>query len=249
MLQAATIPISLTGLSNGIFTAMRLVLFDIDGTLLRAQGLGLVVMERVGRRLLGPAFTLEGIDFGGALDPWIFRQAAVRLGHDDPSHLHPKFRDAYLAELERELDLGEERRPILLPGVLAALAAFRGDPAATLGLVTGNYGRAVPLKLRAAGIDPAQFVVGAFGDDAPTRPDLVRLAMEQWRARGADPDPQRVVVIGDTPRDVDCAKKNGCRSIAVATGWHTAEQLEAGGADLVLRDLTELMGRLDTLWD
>ena len=156
------------------------------------------------------------------------REAAGRLGHHDPSHLHPEFRDAYLAELARELDLGE-RRPILLPGVLAALAAFRDDPIATLGLVTGNYGRAVPLKLRAAGIDPEQFVVGAFGDDAPTRPDLVRLAMEQWRARGAEPDPRRVVVIGDTPRDVDCAKKNGCRSVAVATGRHTVEELEAGG--------------------
>ena len=226
---------------------MRLVLFDIDGTLLRAQGLGLVVMERVGRRLLGPAFTLDGIDFGGALDPWIFRQAAERLGHDDPSHLHPEFREAYVSELARELDRGE-RRPILLPGVTSALAAFRGDRTATLGLVTGNYARAVPLKLRAAGIDPAQFVVGAFGDDAPTRPDLVRLAMEQWRARGADPDPRRVVVIGDTPRDVDCAKKNGCRSIAVATGWHTFEQLRAGGADLVLRDLTALGPALDRVW-
>jgi hypothetical protein len=156
-----------SGPNEGIFTAMRLVLFDIDGTLLRAQGLGLAVMERVGRRLLGPAFTLDGIDFGGALDPWIFRQAATRLGHDDPSHLHPAFRDAYLAELARALDQGEQP-PILLPGVIAALAAFRGDPTATLGLVTGNYARAVPLKLRAAGIDPEQFVVGAFGDDAPT---------------------------------------------------------------------------------
>ncbi len=226
---------------------MRLVLFDIDGTLLRAQGVGLRVMERVGRSLLGPAFTLEGIDFGGALDPWIFGQAAQRLGHDDPSHLHPTFRDAYLVELARELG-DDDRRPVLLPGVLAALAAFRDDPIATLGLVTGNYARAVPLKLRAAGIDPEQFVVGAFGDDAPTRPDLVRLAMEQWRARGAAPDPRRVVVIGDTPRDIDCAKKNGCRSIAVATGWHTVEQLEAAGADLVVRDLTALMPLLETVW-
>lgn len=226
---------------------MRLVLFDIDGTLLRAQGVGLVVMERVGRRLLGPSFTLEGIDFGGALDPWIFRQAAQRLGHADPNHLHPAFRDAYLVELAHQLG-EDERRPVLLPGVLATLAAFRDDPTATLGLVTGNYARAVPLKLQAAGIDPAQFVVGAFGDDAPTRPDLVRLAMEQWRARGADPDPRRVVVIGDTPRDIDCAKKNGCRSIAVATGWHTVEQLEAAGADLVVRDLTALMPLLDMVW-
>jgi phosphoglycolate phosphatase len=225
---------------------MQLVLFDIDGTLLRAHGVGARAMTRAGCRLLGPGFTLDGIEFGGALDPWIFRQAAQRLGPPDRSHLHTEFRDLYLVELAQELERSAER-PEILPGVAAALAAVSADSRMTMGLVTGNYARAVPLKLRAVGIDPAQFVVGAFGDDAPPRPDLVRLAMEQWRAR-PDPDPRRVVVIGDTPRDIDCAKKNGCRSIAVATGWHTVEQLEAGGADVVLRDLTALPRALDGLW-
>ncbi len=225
---------------------MRLVLFDIDGTLLRAHGVGARAMTRAGCRLLGPGFTLDGIDFGGALDPWIFRQAAQRLGHHDPSRLHPEFRDLYLLELAQELEQTEER-PLILPGVAAALAAVGADSSTTMGLVTGNYARAAPLKLRAVGIDPGQFVVGAFGDDAPTRPDLVRLAMGQWRAR-TDPDPRRVVVIGDTPRDIDCAQQNGCRSIAVATGWHTVEQLEASGADVVLPDLTALGPVLDRLW-
>src|SRR5690349_11579325 len=133
-------------------------------------------MERAGRRVLGPAFTLDGIDFGGALDPWIFREAARRLGHDDASEFHAAFRDAYLVELPREMERAAPR-PEILPGVAAALATFGGDASATLGLVTGNYARAVPLKLRAVGIDPAQFVIGAFGDDAPTRPELVRLAI------------------------------------------------------------------------
>ena len=225
---------------------MRLVLFDIDGTLLRAHGVGARAMTRAGRRLLGPAFTLEGIDFGGALDPWIFRQAAQRLGHHDPSPFHAEFRDLYLLELVQELEQGAEQS-VILPGVADALAAVGADSMATMGLVTGNYGRAAPLKLRAAGIDPAQFVVGAFGDDAPTRPALVRLAMGQWGA-GTDPDPRRVVVIGDTPRDVDCARENGCRSIAVATGWHTVAQLKASGADVVLPDLTGLSPVLDRLW-
>lgn len=226
---------------------MRLVLFDIDGTLLRGQGAGARAMERAGRRLLGPEFTLEGIDFGGALDPWIFREAATRMGRSDAIELHCEFRDAYLVELVSELD-ASEKGPEILPGVAAALSALASDPAATLGLVTGNYSRAAPLKLRAAGIDPAQFVVGAFGDDAPTRPGLVRLAIERWKARGATPDPKRVVVVGDTPRDVDCAKKNGCRSVAVATGWHTAEELHASGADVVVPDLTDLARVLDVFW-
>ena len=138
--------------------------------------------------------------------------------------------------------------PENLPGVAAALAALGADDTATLGLVTGNYARAAPLKLHAAGINPAQFVVGAFGGDAPTRAGLVRLAMRRWDARGGKPDPRHVVVIGDTPRDVDCAKQNGCRSIAVATGNHTTDQLAATGADAVLPDLTTLPERLRALW-
>jgi phosphoglycolate phosphatase len=226
---------------------VRLVLFDIDGTLIHGHGIGGRCMERAGRGLLGPEFTLSGIDFGGALDPWIFRQAAERLGHTEVSRIHPEFHERYLVELADDIARGE-RLPEMLPGVAEALTVLGADPTLTLGLVTGNYTRAAPLKLRAAGIDPAQFVLGAFGEEAPTRPDLVKLAMERWSARGADADPRHVVVIGDTPRDVDCAKKNGCRAVAVATGWHTLEQLEATDADVVARDLTAIGDLLRSLW-
>lgn len=225
---------------------MQLVLFDIDGTLLAGQGLGAYAMERAGRRLLGEAFTLEGIDFGGALDPWIFGEAVRRLGRADALSLHEAFHEAYIAELALALDAGV-RKPLVIDGVADALSALGRAASLTLGLVTGNYTRAAPLKLSAAGIDPAQFVVGAFGDEAPTRPDLVRLAMERWAARGGTAHPERVVVIGDTPRDVDCAKRNGCRCIAVATGRHSMDQLEGLGADHVvpnLRGLTELLRAL-----
>ncbi len=224
---------------------MYLVLFDIDGTLLRGQGVGSRAMERVGKRVLGPAFTLDGIEFGGALDPWIFREAARRIGRDDADAFHAEFRDAYIGELALVLD---EQRPELIAGVAAALAELASDETVTLGLVTGNYARAVPLKLAAVGIDMSQFVVTAFGDEGPTRPELVRLAVERWGARGAEPAPERVVVIGDTPRDVDCAKRNGCRSVAVATGWHTLEQLAQTGADRVVADLTGLRDLLRELW-
>lgn len=226
---------------------MRLVLFDIDGTLLRGQGVGARAMERAGRRLLGPEFTLEGIDFGGALDPWIFREAVVRMGRSDAEELLSSFRDAYLVDLVSELETSRTG-PEILPGVAAALHALAADPLATLGLVTGNYSRAAPLKLRSVGIDPGQFEVGAFGDDAPTRPELVRLAIERWTARGGTPDPKRVVVVGDTPRDVDCARKNACRSVAVATGWHTEKEPRDSGADVVVPDLLDLPRVLEALW-
>ena len=225
---------------------MELLLFDIDGTLLAAQGIGASAMERAGQRLFGEAFTLKGIDFGGALDPWIFREAFARLGRTDALDHHDAFHEAYIAELTRALESGE-RRPRVIDGVASALASLGNVPAYTLGLVTGNYTRAVPLKLSAAGIDPAKFVVGAFGDEAPTRPDLVRLAMERWVKRGGGGRADRVVVIGDTPRDIDCARRNGCRCIAVATGRHTMQELDGHGADHVVPDLTNLAELLRAL--
>ncbi|HEX4339591.1 MAG TPA: HAD family hydrolase [Polyangiaceae bacterium] len=226
---------------------MYLVLFDIDGTLLRSQGLGSGAMERAGRRLFGPTFSLEGIDFGGALDPWIFGQAASRMGLAEPHVHHDAFHEAYLVELALSLER-KERLPSIIPGVETALLGLATRTHMTLGLVTGNYTRAAPLKLRAAGLDPARFVVGAFGDDGPTRPDLVRIAMQKWGALGTTPDCRRVVVIGDTPRDVDCAQKNGCRSIAVATGWHDFDELSRTGADEVVRDLSDLVALLERMW-
>jgi phosphoglycolate phosphatase len=218
---------------------MKLVLFDIDGTLLAGQGIGGYAMERAGRKIVGEAFTLDGIDFGGALDPWIYREALARMGRADALELHDAFHDEYIAELTLAIASGA-RRPQMIDGVAGALASFAGVPSYTLGLVTGNYTRAVPLKLGAAGIDHTQFVLGAFGDEAPTRPELVRLAIERWMARGGPGDPERVVVIGDTPRDIDCAKKNGCLCIAVATGRHTVQELDGLGADRVVPNLAGL---------
>src|SRR4051812_26321720 len=102
---------------------MYLVLFDIDGTLLHSGGVGASAMERAGRRLLGPSFTLEGIDFGGALDPWIYREAASRMGRDDAHAAHDAFHEAYLSELALGLASGE-RVPRIIPGVEAALRAL-----------------------------------------------------------------------------------------------------------------------------
>lgn len=215
---------------------MQLILFDIDGTLLAGQGVGAYAMERAGRKLLGEAFTLEGIDFGGALDPWIFREAAGRLGRVDALDVHDAFHEAYIAELTLALEAGH-KVPHVIDGVAEVLEVLGGTGTHTLGLVTGNYARAAPLKLKAAGLDPSRFVLGAFGDEAPTRPGLVRLAMDRWAARGGDVRAERVVVIGDTPRDIDCAKKNGCRCIAVATGRHSIRELEGLGADHVVPSL------------
>jgi len=220
-------------------TAVRLLLFDIDGTLFSGKGAGSRAMTRAGRRVLGDRFSLDGIDFAGALDPWIYSEAARRTGYDEAAERHDAFRDEYLVELEQEL-AGRTAKPLLLPGVIDLLDRLEQRSDIALGLVTGNYRRAVPLKFGAVGLSVARFPFGAFGDDAETRARLVHLAMAEWARAGGSGDPRDTIVIGDTPRDVRCAQDNGCRCLAVATGRDSVENLERAGADAVARDLTDV---------
>ena len=215
-----------------------LLLFDVDGTLFSGKGVGSRAMTRAGRAVLGGAFSLDGIDFAGALDWWIYEEAARRMGHPNARERHDDFRKAYLIELARELPQADPK-PIILPGVAALLDRLERWSGVTLGLVTGNYRAAVPLKFESVGIPFNRFSVGAFADDAETRAGLVKLAMNRWSAVGGSGDPSRTIVIGDTPRDVRCAQENGCRCLAVATGRDSVADLVRAGADAVIRDFTD----------
>ena len=132
-----------------------------------------------------------------------------------------------------------------LPGVLDLLERLRGLEDTTLGLVTGNYAETGAIKLRAAGIEPAWFPVGAWGADGAHRRELPPVAMRRYLAHaGREIAPERVVVIGDTPADVDCARASGCVAVAVATGpSFSLEELRSHGPDLLLEDLSDV-GRL-----
>jgi phosphoglycolate phosphatase len=220
-----------------------LLLWDIDGTLLLTDGAGMRGMARAGRKLYGESFRWDGVRASGRLDPVIFEDALTRNGFTATEDGHRVFHDTYIVELEAELELvGKAART--MPGIREAIATLL-DRSATKqdvvqGLVTGNYTRAAPLKLRACGLDPAWFEINAFGDEGKTRPDLVALAMKRCESRfGHAPDPKSVIVIGDTPLDIDCAHAHGCIALAVATGLHDIEELRASGADVVVPDLSD----------
>lgn len=218
---------------------MKLLLFDIDGTLIRGYGAGSRAMLRAGRELFGEAFSLDGVMIGGGLDPLIYAQAVARLGIDDPAAQHDSFRERYLQEMRHEFAHAAQR-PHVLPGVHELLAQLVQRDDVLLGLVTGNYRAAVPIKFAAVGLSPETFVVGAFGDCGPTRPDLVRVALERAQVHaGRRFEPAQTFVIGDTPRDVDCALHHGCVCLGVATGGHTAEELRRAGAHHVAADLSD----------
>jgi phosphoglycolate phosphatase len=218
---------------------MKAVLFDIDGTLLRGYGAGTRAMTRAGRAILGDAFSLEGVMIGGGLDPVIYAEAGRNLGHDDPLALHDSFRERYLEELRAEL-LAGERRAHLLPGVLPLLAELERRSDVVVGLVTGNYQRAVPIKFEFVGLGLERFSAGGFGDDAATRPGLVPIALERLqRVLGRALRAQDAIIVGDTIRDVDCALRNGCRCFGVGTGAHTLAELSQAGAQRVADDLSD----------
>jgi|SRR5579859_5046961 len=228
-----------------------LLLWDIDGTLLLTNGAGMRGMARASRKIYGDAFRWDGVHASGRLDPIIFADALARNGLTANDEEHRRFHDTYIVELEAELaTVGEGAR--IMPGIQEALANVlerrhaRND--VVQGLVTGNYTRAAPLKLRACGLDPAWFEVNAFGDEGKTRPDLVALALRRCAlTQGFAPDPRNVIVVGDTPFDVECAHAHGCVAFAVATGLHGLDELRKTGADVVVRDLADPKPLFDLL--
>lgn len=209
-----------------------LLLFDLDGTLLLTHGAGVRSMQRAGQQVWGGSFSLDGVMIGGGLDPLILKQALSSLGHDLEHDAHERFKAMYLQELQQELTSNPSAHA--LPGVPELLSQVRNHEGSLLGLLTGNYSSTGIAKLRAVNIEHSWFDISIWGDEADTRPGLVQVAM----ARAGNVTPERVVVIGDTPRDIDCAARNGCRSIAVATGGYSREELQDAGADLVLDDLS-----------
>jgi phosphoglycolate phosphatase-like HAD superfamily hydrolase len=213
----------------------KLVLFDIDGTLLRAYGAGSRAMRRAAETLLGERCKGAQINFGGALDPWIFRQLAAHGGYHVDDARHTALRALYGALLVEELALADPPCQAL-PGVLDLLARMREERRATLGLLTGNYAETAALKLRAAGIDPSWFSIAAWGDMAGERHALVPVALSQAPERVGAED---VIVVGDTVRDVHCARANGSTCVAVATGGSSERELREAGAHVVLRDLRD----------
>jgi phosphoglycolate phosphatase len=223
-----------------------LVLFDIDMTLISTSGSGMRAMVDAGKELFGPGFHADGVGFAGRLDPLILVEL-LRLNGVDPSERElGRMRSVYRGHLERRLAVPGVARS--LPGVCGLLGAL-GERSVTLGLLTGNFEETGSLKLRAAGIDPAWFSIRVWGDDSPVQPaardHLVPVGLARdAAARGSALAAAQVTVIGDTPNDVGCARAHGCRSIGVATGQYTQEDLRKAGADLVLPDLRATGGVL-----
>jgi phosphoglycolate phosphatase-like HAD superfamily hydrolase len=231
---------------------MRLVLFDIDGTLLWTNGAG---RRAVGAALRDEAGTSGPIDtyrLDGKTDPLIVRELLELAGHPDarnPDRIAAVC-ERYVLRLEEELRDNNNAR--LLPGVrelLAALEPAERDGRAMVGLLTGNVERGAVLKLRAAGLDPGRFAVGAYGSDSGVRADLPGIAARRAALLASrEFTGSAVVILGDTPADVDCGRPIGARAIGVATGHYDVTALRSAGAAAVLADLSDTLAALDAIF-
>lgn len=208
-------------------------LYDIDGTILSTQGAGRASMAQAFAQCFGVNKAFEGLSFAGATDLGITGAAFAQAG------LAPDFsalEQAYLPILQGRLEHSPAQ---LCPGVPALFphTAALGHNA----LLTGNWRAGAQVKLDSVGLSGTFArkgrLLGAFGDDAADRNLLVPIAEAQARAAGLDFEV--TVVIGDTPRDVACARAGGAVAVAVCTGWSSRSELQAAEPDLLLEDLSK----------
>ncbi len=215
----------------------RIILFDIDMTLLYSGGAGSLSMRRAFHQLYGIEDGFKRVEFSGRTDWSILRQALAHHdlldGDEAFARELARFQETYYSILEptlREIEGGRT-----LPGVPELLAAVSQRTDARRGLATGNFRRAAHMKLRHFGLD-SYLSEGGFGDDAEDRARVVGIAIERV-ANGAQPDV--VWVIGDTALDIEAAHANDALALAVATGPLSVEELRAAGADEAMQDLSD----------
>lgn len=223
----------------------RLVLFDIDGTLLASDGAGKRAIRAALLEVFGGTGPINGYSFAGRTDPEIVHDLLRAAGVDDAEIEAglPALWFRYVDHLNREV---REMRVKTLPGVLELVERVeRQGGEMVLGLLTGNIADGARIKLNAAGLRFDRFRVGAYGSDHAQRPELPAIAVERARAlTGVDYAGKEIIIIGDTPRDVACGLHLGVRTIATATGTFPVEELAACGPDHVFADLSDT----DAVW-
>lgn len=218
----------------------RVILFDIDNTLLYTGGAGSFAMNLAFSRMFDVPDGFARVEFSGRTDRYILETGLSehRIEGDVDSHL-PAFTEAYYQLLPDALS---QREGYLMPGFPELLSALR-DGGARLGLATGNFSRAATIKLDFYGIG-GYFSGGGFGEISVHRKDVVADAI---RTVANGTQASDIVVVGDTPHDVTSALDNGAIGVGVATGKFTAEELSDSGAHMVFADFSDWQGAAKTL--
>jgi phosphoglycolate phosphatase-like HAD superfamily hydrolase len=218
-------------------TIRKLVLFDIDGTLVLTGGAGIRAMNRACEEIAGRD-ALADIPVAGRTDRIILTDVLTRAGRSADDDLVASLRDRYVEHLKEEI--GHRGRGIkgVMPGIRDLLERLHRRDDVFMGLLTGNFEAGARIKLEYFDLW-RYFRCGAYGDDSADRNDLVPFAVHRARECGApELAPQHILVVGDTPHDIACARAAGVVAVAVATGSFTADQLRRHEPDVVFDDLS-----------
>ncbi|MGD8854740.1 MAG: HAD hydrolase-like protein [Chloroflexota bacterium] len=227
--------------------ARRLILFDIDGTLIAANRAGRQVLSRALHEVFGTHGALDSTSFAGKTDLGIIASALATsdLAEADIAAELPRL---YAAMARQGEQIFRRDSLIPCPGIVPLLAELRTKPDIILGLQTGNIQATALLKLRAAGLDPTWFPVGAFGSDSVTREGLFPVA---WRRANnltrESFSGHNTIAVGDTPGDILSAQANGVTALAVASGFSHVTELAECRPDHLLPDLSDIRAVLTIL--
>ena len=228
----------------------RLVLFDIDGTLMITKGASSRCMKRAGEIVFGPTFEWHGLT-AGTLDQQIFAKLAKDNGITPSPEEALRYEEAYLNELEKELT-ERQHDIVVMPGIEALVEHLHrraldcGD--VMLGVLTGNFRRATEVKLTQSGLGLERFTVIACAEDGNTRDELPKVALQRAAVHAGRPvQPADTYILGDTPRDIQCARANDCVCISVATGRYAVDQLSEAGGDNVFESFADVAAVLDAM--
>jgi phosphoglycolate phosphatase-like HAD superfamily hydrolase len=227
----------------------RLVLFDIDGTILLTAGAGRrAILAALGEELpvLEP---MARVRFDGKTDPQIVAELLEIAGSPEAreSERVQVLCRRYVRHLARELD-HPASKTTLMPGILELLDRLEEEEGVVLGLLTGNVAEGAALKLRSGGIDPARFRVGAYGSDAANRTELPPIAARRAVPFfGREPAGAEVVILGDTPADISCGSCINARAVAVATGSYSVADLAACAPHAVFDDFRDTARVLEAI--
>lgn len=227
--------------------SQRVLLFDIDGTLIDPSREGAICLGRALEDVYGLTGPIDQYDMAGKTD-WRIITDLMGMAGLDPKAIEASLPAAFAAYARHVEIAAPNLKMRLLPGVIDLINQLVHHPGFILGLVTGNVREAAPWKLQAAGLDPALFTFGAFGSEHIDRNQLPALALYRLEQQlGSSVPPESALVIGDTPHDITCARHAGVQVLCVATGTYTRQALANHGPDFLLDDLVDTQAVMDVL--